>query len=226
MDKIVFLLSTDWFFDKWVLMGVHLDSGVRRRVQQGCREIVKQIMSSAEGESYFCTSFAESRTRETMTLLDSLLKKSNVDLPIIHESNKSCTEEHSTEEWLLASITTELLSRLDDANPPDLDRETLNVIASAWDVTSFELENDPLEEACRDSSTSWDQYIRSLTPGLPTYLSDFYNVHIACSRFQAAWRIIMHRLRTDQTNKLVRFYKSVAMDLAQQDIDLEFLSSR
>jgi hypothetical protein len=60
VDKLVFLLSTDWFKPYWSGIGIDIDEAAKTSVQQGCREIVAQILSGTK--SYYLASFSDDRT--------------------------------------------------------------------------------------------------------------------------------------------------------------------
>ena len=63
LDRLVLLLSADWFFPYWDLIGIFTNNKRKSLLSEGCREIVRQIMSTAT--RYWHTNFSEARVKET-----------------------------------------------------------------------------------------------------------------------------------------------------------------
>src|SRR5215470_15905210 len=73
IDIVLMLLSTDWFYDHWDMIGLDIDQSKRRLFHTGCRDIVKEIMS---GETdYWQTDFSEIRLSKTQEALTALAER-------------------------------------------------------------------------------------------------------------------------------------------------------
>ena len=71
IDKLVMLLSTDWFLPYWTALGIILKEKDQRLFQMSCREIVKQILSGAYLNQYFLANLSKERVDETKDCLAS-----------------------------------------------------------------------------------------------------------------------------------------------------------
>ena len=72
-DDLVMLLSTDWFLPYWFVLGIGAEDERKVCVKEGCRKIVKQIMSGAR--EYWHVSFSEERISETHFNAEVCLRK-------------------------------------------------------------------------------------------------------------------------------------------------------
>ena len=63
LDHLVMLLSADWFFPYWDLIGIFTKDKRKSLLREGCREIVRQIMSTAT--QYYGTNFSVARVKES-----------------------------------------------------------------------------------------------------------------------------------------------------------------
>jgi hypothetical protein len=73
-DKVIMLLSSDWFFPYWDRIGLRIDDDKKKEsLHHGCRKIVEQFMSNAK--EYWHISFAPGRVERTRSMLESLLRK-------------------------------------------------------------------------------------------------------------------------------------------------------
>src|SRR6516225_6613441 len=77
LDKVIMLLSTDWFFSEWPIIGIVIDDKKKKVLQHGCREIVRKMVSGAT--EYWLISFSAKRTQETLSQFELLLKTSKVE---------------------------------------------------------------------------------------------------------------------------------------------------
>src|SRR5712691_1758585 len=108
IDKLVMLLSTDWFSEYWSTIGLFLMAQKKILVQIGCREIVQQILSGAK--EYWSTSFSKERIEKTISMFQSMLEHSDIEKSTRERMNEliSGKEESSLDTrtaWLLRSIT-------------------------------------------------------------------------------------------------------------------------
>jgi hypothetical protein len=207
VDKLIMLLSTDWFKPYWSSIGIEVDEATKTSIQQGCREIIKQILSGAK--SYYHISFTEERKKNTRAMLESLAKKSEAEpvLRAIEEWAKMSDEEMKAA-WIYTSFTDDLLSHNVRGGDPKLDPAIVAHMVKAqrkYDLASFEF-----LEKCESSETTWDQYTRELTPELPTALADTLAAVLTASRYETFWSTIRERLTTAQREELIAWYRDMA----------------
>jgi len=130
IDKVVMLLSADWFFPHWHLIGIFTNDKKKSVLREGCREVVRQIMSSAT--QYWQTNFSVARVTETRSMLDALLKRCDLEEATANRITGLISKEESPIDdgtrWLLVIMTEQLLegattAALDTAATEELRRE-------------------------------------------------------------------------------------------------------
>src|SRR5580698_2995681 len=111
LDKLVMLLSSDWFFPYWDLIGIFTNKKRKSLLSEGCREIVRQIMSTAT--QYWHTNFSEARVKETRAMLDALIKRCDLEQVNANRiASLISTEDSHVDEgtrWLIVCMTEQLL---------------------------------------------------------------------------------------------------------------------
>jgi hypothetical protein len=71
VDRFALLLSTDWFVDRWWVIGLHAAKEEKLKLQFELRKLVRQFMHASE--TYWLADFSTDRTSQTKeTLLDAL----------------------------------------------------------------------------------------------------------------------------------------------------------
>jgi hypothetical protein len=222
-DQLVMLLSTDWFSKYWPAIEIDIPGQRKATFQNGCREIVRQIMSDAE--QYWLTSFSEERVEETSSMLQALLRKCGAAKPTIDRINASSArkadDSRTKAEWLIVQMTTLLL-----ANSPQVDSSQLNpsireALAGARDTwNQRDLDEVDFEELCLNSKSEWDQYIKGLTPDLPTMLSDYLNEILEGDKFSRLWGFVNGSLDSRQKHELLAWYRTTAKSLTDRELAL------
>src|ERR1700685_961556 len=76
-DKLIMLLSTDWFFEYWPLIGLCIEKNRRNCLKTECREFVTQFVGGAS--EYWNISFAEDRLTATQTDFLAAARKCGID---------------------------------------------------------------------------------------------------------------------------------------------------
>src|SRR6267142_2238588 len=133
MDIIVMLLSSDWFFEKWSLLGLDAELNDKRRLQELCRRIVGQILANAK--KYWSADFSEERKSVTSRMFfDSVACRGLGDsfTSGIRElaSIDGRRESDRTFDLLFSMITEALIARRPKAVPPSV----IESIARKWRI--------------------------------------------------------------------------------------------
>jgi hypothetical protein len=166
VDQTAMLLSTDWFAPYWSVIGIEADKQ-KECFQKGCRDIVLQLIGDAG--SYYLIDFSQGRierTRNDLRLLARNCKLSEVAITRVYDlaADKCGRDQLEKTAWLFRNLHDELLG------DEELDLQIKSVLAASRRKFSFA--NDlKFEEMCLRSSTTWDTYIKSLTPELPASLA-------------------------------------------------------
>jgi hypothetical protein len=220
LDKLVMLLSADWFLPHWHTIGIFAEEEKKRCLQQGCREIVRQIMSGAK--QYWDTDFAPERVRKTRSAFDVLLKTCKVEEAAVNRISGLGSEAESPIDdgtrWLLVSMTEQLLDSSVTEGPP-LDNAVKDALKNEWKQWKEPSEID-FKTLCLTSTTNWDQYLKSITPDLPAMLADYVVAIASQSKFEVLWGFINARLPAKQRHELLNWYRSVAQSLTGEPLRL------
>lgn len=204
LDKLVFLLSTDWFKPYWSHIGLDIDEPSKTRIQQGCRNIVQQILSGAQ--NYFLASFSEERKNGTRAMFDKLIHESGEDERILKTVQEwdDLSDEEMKAAWICDSLTREILGGA--AGDTGLDPLIVRGLISSQpkvQLAPFEFLN-----KCENSQTSWDRFTRSLTPDLPTGLADDLAAVLTAKGFERMWHSLLPRLTPAKRQDLINWYRS------------------
>ncbi len=222
IDRLVMLLSTDWFLRHWPSIGIAASDREAKVLQEGFRGLVKQIISGAE--QYWLASFTEERLQKTSIGLDRLLRDANVQTPAALRIRQLAGDrsrawfDHKAA-WLTLEITRMLL----EGAPPDETAELapnlreilMNSYAcSAGAQVDFEKEG-------LQSNSPWDRYMRALTPDLPTFLSDYVSVVILKDdEIGVFWASVCASSEHPERVEILGWYNRQASALTGEEISL------
>jgi hypothetical protein len=224
LNNLVMLLSKEWFEHHWPAIGVTLEKSTRSLIQQGCREIVSQIMSGAA--EYWLISFSPEHLQTTRSMLEALSKRCGAEKDILRavEEWSAISEEDLKAGWLFETLTEDLLSNDESLIDYALDLELKTIVLRERKPQCFtEIDFARLSSTSR---SSWDQYIKQLTPDLPTYLSDMLVSFLKARRFKTFWTAMLGKLTQEQREKLTTWYQITARSRAKRDIVPSYFSSK
>ena len=210
LDKLTMLLSTDWFFDYWDIVGLDIDRPRRLCIRNGLRDIVQEFMSGRP--EYWLISFSNERLENTFSVLRKTLKRCGVEDSIVERITlliDKCDQSGDTFSQALIAHITELLANNDGALPP-LESSLQRTVSEMWRQYGY---SDPelFDQLCLESKSDWDRYIRSLTPDLPTMTSDFIMLDmVAPKKVKLLWTSIESVLPPDKRIKLLNWYDTIA----------------
>lgn len=210
-DKVVMLLSADWFFPHWHLIGIFTDDRKKSLLREGCREIVRQIMSTAT--QYWHTNFSEARVKESRAMFDVLLKRCDLEEVSVNRiigliSSEGSPIDEGTR-WLIVSMTEKLLNGSITA---PLDISITEGLRREWEELQ-NLDEIDFEGSCLNSASIWDRYLRNTTPDLPAMLADYVSVIASNSKFDVLWGFINVKLTAKQRHELLSWYRSTGQSL-------------
>jgi hypothetical protein len=188
---------------------------------EGCRDIVRKILLGEE--QYWFAEFSEERFRDTASTLHKLIGTCLMGKDAVEEIQalvleKSAPFDENTR-WLIMHLIAELVQNRLASEVPELNTCIQSVLMKAWSETNL----DPLhlKQHNLNSVSEWDRYIRSLTPDLPTFLSDFVAVELlGTRRFQVFWQSVCTNLESEQQKQLFGWYETAALVLDGIEIRL------
>jgi hypothetical protein len=213
IDLIVMLLGTDWFFEKWWLLGLHASPNEKRQLRKLCRQIVKQILGNAK--QYWLVNFSEERKSVTSRMLFDAVSSCGLADSFasrIRELADGKGERESKRNFdvLFSAITEALIARPPQAVPTSV----IESVAHSWKILVSD-ELDSMETLAERSQTQWDTHIRSLTPDLPTYLPDWVlRICRQTSHCRKFWSSLVDSLSSADRTTLIQWYVAEARELA------------
>jgi hypothetical protein len=217
LDRVVMLLSADWFGRHWERIGVFIGEEKKGSFQGGCRDIVRQIMSGAK--CYWHTDFGPERVRTTRSMLDVLMKRCKLEEPNVERISQLASGQESPVDdgtrWLLVSMTEQLLDNSITDVPP-LDVGIKEALRRQWQ-RSAEID---FKYLCIASTTEWDTFLRGATPDLPAMLADYVSAIASESKFETLWGFINAKLTMKQRHEILSWYRSVGQSLTGEPLRL------
>lgn len=183
-DASLLLLSSDWFLPYWQLASLEIPPGRRLDIQALARREVRALLGTSE--SFWNANFDPQRFELARTALaGAIANGARVDAgeSFQHDGQLlaligAVLEASVSEEELDAELSSEVASVI---------RQCVHKHSAFSSLVDFEL-------AAKRSSSDWDGYLRSLTPDLPTYLSDFASEHVGMEGFGSIWAQLVTQL--------------------------------
>jgi hypothetical protein len=213
-DKAAMLLSTDWFAPYWSVIGIEAENE-KQCFQNGCRDIVRRLVGDAG--DYYLIDFSEDRieqTRKDLRLLARNCKLSKAAVIRVDDlaANKSGRDQLEKTAWLFRNLCDELLA------DGELDQQIKSVLERSRNKFSFANEL-KFEEMCLRSSTTWDTYVKSLTPELPASLA-----HLVSTGLLAIAELadVLRQLTTSQRATLHARFQVLATRLTGVELDRDW----
>jgi hypothetical protein len=200
VDKVVMLLSTDWFLPFWSVVGIEA-SQQKLCVQNGCRQIVHEVMNGAT--NYYHINFSDDRLRATRQSIRDLARKcrlsesSEMSLEDLVDSRPE-REQFYKGAWLFRTLANNL------ANDDRLDASTKIVLERTRRKHAV-MDDLDFEQLCLRSNSAWDNYTRSLTPKLPTSLANFLSVDLVGAQLLTSVLAQLRRVSTSLRPMFMEF---------------------
>lgn len=220
-DKLVMLLSADWFYPFWNQVGLDIDDSKRKKLQENCRALVRELM--ANYAEYWLISFAPERIATTY---QGLLKScARLRIPDPQSSQireivegKQIENRQTRTLWLLGMLTRMAVKGSYETGVSVLSDDIASIVKKNWPSEDDDLDFDAISDA---SQTSWDLYLRKLTPDLPDCLATYLSVELLdTQRFNAYWLSVSKQLSKDQKQALLNWYRISALALAELEVEL------
>jgi hypothetical protein len=211
VDRVVMLLSTDWFLPYWYVVGIDA-SEQKLCVQKGCRQIVHEMMNGAT--NYYHINFSDERLRATRQSVRDLARKCGLgeSSEMILEDlvgSRPEREQFNMGAWLFRTLANNL------ANDDQLDASTKIVLERSRSKHAV-MDDLDFEQLCSRSNSAWDNYTRSLTPELPTSMADFLSVNLVGAQLLTS---VLAQLTQAQRDGLLSRFQFIARSVTGVDVD-------
>jgi hypothetical protein len=222
VDRLVMLLSSDWFLSHWSLIGLSIEEKSKNIIYNGCRILTKEFVGKAN--KYWLVSFSEDRVKETkenfIRLLESsAIKKHDYDLLMFYVEESLLKEDNDSINSMLSTINDHFIDT-DEFNQVFEGQENLRIMISNNWMTLGENDNG-INTSFEISKSSWDSYLKSLTADIPTYLIDYLSIEIlSANKFKIFWLTLKNNLKENEVDFIKSAYKKMADEFMGREITL------
>ncbi len=219
-DQYLFLLSSDWCFSR-LCIRLGLTDEQMKSVQLAAREAVKNIMSTCASTQpeYLHVVMSNSRKEETWSVFVRHVGNDKLIQRIELFMNKSPS--HTHEEGVVLNVFLILLEDSIDSARNMLDLTFLQDKKNVVENIIRSWSNNEIQDSDKialTSNSTWDRYLLSLFPEVPTALSDFYDVKIAnISTFDSLWASLNEALPQEEKKKLIESLALVYKEITEND---------
>ncbi|MGA2436364.1 MAG: hypothetical protein ABSG25_13890, partial [Bryobacteraceae bacterium] len=133
-DYLTILLSTDWFLPHWAEIGIDLAEDKKVGIQQGCREIVDEILDGAD--DFFLGDFSEERMRRTNSSFLALLRRWDVEHEVSATWKEWANLTHAdlTAAFFAADLNRKVCSLDTISGTPQLELTIRAEVVKAWEA--------------------------------------------------------------------------------------------
>jgi hypothetical protein len=175
-------------------------------------------------KEHWLVSFSDERLRNTLRGFLAAAQRAGLSPEAIgHLSARMADNgEHpysSEKASLWGSLTELILSESSTEYLPTLNSELTRKISDAWSASN--LDDIDFSAKCSSSSTQWDEYIRSVTPDIPTMLGDYVAVEVlGKDRFAYFWHSLLKNLSSIEKSQLNNWYTHAARELVGEEFTL------
>jgi hypothetical protein len=219
IDQLVMLLSSDWFFLKWHLLGLNTLPEVKAALQRRCRVLVEEFL---DGEvDYWMISFTPERislTQDKFFRFAASNKLSESDIKILQniaDGNVGCEQNDVS---LLMNLTLLLIRIPSEASQEPLASNIVGVIRAT--SMMFELDTSSMDSEWLSSNSKWDSKLRQITKDLPEYVADFaQDLMTISNKFLLFWDALLEKLDGSEKTSLIAWYRATALELVGHHIE-------
>ncbi len=214
IDYLIMLLSTDWFLPHWEEIGIETTEAKKAGIQQGCREILDQIVDGAD--SFFLSDFSEEREQETNSRFLALLRTWDAEPEVSATWKEWANLSHNelTAVVVCALLNREVSSADATGSTPDLDLAIRAEVIEAWGKHA--LKASAFHAICLNSETEWDIRTQHLLSSPKTLANQLWRV-VLDRRLRAFWANLSERLTPGQIQQLVSWYRLRAKSTCGED---------
>jgi hypothetical protein len=214
-EEEILLLSVDWFFPYWEIFGLIFDVKQKNIIQGAARKSIKKFMQNTEIFWYIARADSDYENRSsqfTKQLASDGLKPKTIDrlFSSLIEITSKGTHVQSITQSVFSMITDLIKEKDSNYSLNNLNSEIASHFISSLDKYSksdlidFELIN-------LSSNSTWDKYIRNLTPDLPTLLSDRVSISMSVNgEFKKFWCTMIIGMKPSHVKELLNWYVTSA----------------
>jgi hypothetical protein len=213
-DYLILLLSTDWFLPYWTEVGIDIPQDKRIGVQQGCREIINEMLGGLD--KFDLVDFSDNRRRVTESRFPALLSRWNVELEVSMTWKEwaNLTHKELTAVVLCARLNSQVASADVAGIAPHLEFTIRAEVVKTWEEHA--LKADVFQDVCLSSKTAWDIRTQKLLVSSKTLVNQLWRV-LLNRRLRAFWADLRERLTPSQFQELISWYRAMINASTNQD---------
>lgn len=210
LDKHILLASADWFQQYITILWPSVPEGKAESVKIAARDTVKEMMSNIA--IYWHIPFSAERINKSKNqyvkrLHELGLDEVTVDQILSDIDASDSYEEEDSSLWVFWALTEYLVNSANESKILE-DRDQLReLIRRIFHDVNEQLVPLNFEEEFMNSSTAWDEYLKSLTPDLPSFICDYAEMKYAVvEKFKVFWTTLTKHLSRDEREIIVNWY--------------------
>jgi hypothetical protein len=213
-DHLLLLLSTDWFLPYWTEIGIDIAEDKRVGIQQGCRQIVDEILNGVD--SFYLASFSEERKQVTESRFLELSQRLDAqpELAAMWKEWRNLSHQELTAVVECAMLNAQIPSADGSGEVPYLEFAVRVEVVKAWETHS--LKASVFRDICLSSKTDWDLRMQKLLSSPRTLVNQLWRV-LLDRRFRAFWADLQKQLTPQQLKDLVSWYRAMVKAKAHED---------
>src|SRR2546426_1750670 len=198
-DYLIMLLSTDWFMPYWAEIGIDLAEDKRIRIQQGCREILEEILGGAD--SFHLVDLSEERKQATESKFIAVLRRCDAEPELSATRTEWARLSHTelTAVFLCANFNRQIPSADGSGVAPYLEFPVRAEVVKTWEA--YALDPAVFEDICLSSKTEWDIRTQKMLNSPKTLKNQLWRV-LLDHRLRAFWADLRERLNPQQLQQL------------------------
>jgi hypothetical protein len=214
IEYLVMLLSTDWFLPYWTEIGIDITHDKKVGIQQGCRQIIDEILDGAD--SFYLASLSEECKQMTESKLFALLRQWEAEREVAATCNewRNLSHRELTAVVECAMLNDQVPSADGSGEVPYLDFSIQVEVVKAWEAHS--LKASVFRDICLGSKTTWDLRTQKLLSSPRTLVNQLWRV-LLDHRLRAFWADLQKQLTSQQIQELVSWYRAMVKARAHED---------
>ena len=213
-DYLIMLLSTDWFLPYWTEIGIDIAEEKRIGIQQGCREILEEILGGAD--SLYLANLSKERKEATKSKFIALLRRCEAEpeLSATRKEWENLSHRELTAVFLCAEFNRDIPSADGSGVAPYLEFPIRAEVVKAWEAHA--LKASVFRDICLSSKTEWDIRTQKMLVSPKTLVNQLWRV-LLDHRLQAFWADLRARLTPQQLQQLASWYRAMIKITSKDD---------
>ena len=213
-DYLIMLLSTDWFLPYWTEIGIDIAEEKRIGIQQGCREILEEILGGAD--SLYLANLSKERKEATKSKFIALLRRCEAEREVSATRTEwgNLSNRELTAVVQCAGLNRDIPSADGSGAALYLELPIRAEAVKTWEA--HDLDPAVFEDICLSSKTEWDIRTQKMLTSPKTLKNLLWRV-LLDHRLRAFWADLRERLTPQQLQQLASWYRAMIKTISKDD---------